>query len=78
MGMKITCDSCGETTADALCRSCADGAGELDTDALHDLVLAIARQRDPNEAFMALDVMIRDCAGADTLRERIAVARAAA
>lgn len=78
MGMKITCDSCGEGTADALCRGCAEGAGRLNVDALHDLVLAIARQRDPDEAFMALDVVIRDCAEADALRDRIAIARTAA
>lgn len=53
-------------------------AREFDETALHDLALAIARQRDPGEAFAALDVFIRDFAGADVMRERIAIARAAA
>ena len=81
MGIEVNCDDCGKSTDDVLCQSCAARSGVaigLDEDALHDLAIAIARQRSPDEAFMALDVLIRDFANADKLRERIAIARAAA
>ncbi len=81
MGISITCDKCSKETDDVTCASCVEKTGlgeDLAQAALHDLALAIARQRDPAEVFMALDVLIRDCANADDLRERIAIARAAA
>nr|WP_314471094.1 hypothetical protein [uncultured Sphingomonas sp.] len=65
MAIENICDECGGFVSHQ----------EFDETALHDLAVAIAK-RDPEEAFMALDMLIRDFASADAMRERIAIARA--
>lgn len=78
MAIDVTCDECGKSTDDVICRRCAEttiAPAGLDESALHDLARAIAL-RDADEAFMALDVLIRDFSDATAMRERIAIARA--
>lgn len=65
MAIENICDECGGFVPHQ----------EFDETALHDLAVAIAK-RDPEDAFMALDMLIRDFASADAMRERIAIARA--
>jgi hypothetical protein len=80
MGIEVTCDECNKTTDDVICSRCAEKMAplpDIDEFALHDLARAIARgARD--DAFAALDVLIRDHPQAASARERIQIARAAA
>ena len=86
MGIEVTCDECCKTTDEVICVKCADkkvppsapqGTAEFDEFALHDLAPAIARgERD--DAFAALDRLVRDHPHATAARERIAIAKASA
>jgi len=77
MGIEVTCDECCKSTDDVVCYSCAQKLApheDLDEFALHDLARSIALG-DRDEAFLALDVLIRDLPGVVAMRERIAIAR---
>ena len=81
MGIEVTCDECCKSTDDVICSSCAKKMAplpdtvEIDEFALHDLARAIALgARD--DAFAALDILIRDHPQAASARERIQIAKA--
>ncbi len=85
MGIEVTCDECCKTTDEVICVKCADKKAptssadkldELDEFALHDLARAIVLGK-PDDAFAALDLLIRDHPHATAARERIAIAKAA-